>query len=123
MADMPGSSHAPAIPTKRGRPGASTMQLRTHEENLPEKCSGFIARTPLEPRLAVDHSHRYVLPMARREKLDPSWHKSRIAARIWMKGLQGRRLTAREKRLARLFSEDRGVENRLIQQGIFYFIG
>ena len=61
--------------------------------------------------------------MTRREKLDPSWHKSRIAARIWMKGLQGRRLTAREKRLARLFSEDRGVENRLIQQGIFYFIG
>ena len=61
--------------------------------------------------------------MTKRETLDPCWHKSRIAARIWMKGLQGRRLTAREKRLARLFSEDRGVENRLIQQRVLGLLG
>lgn len=61
--------------------------------------------------------------MPRREKLDPSWHKARVAARIWMKALQGKPLNVREKRLARLFAEDRGVENRLIQQGILGALG
>lgn len=59
----------------------------------------------------------------KREKLDPSWHKSRIAARIWMKAQQGRPLSAREKRLAGIFANDRGVENRLIQQGVLGALG
>ena len=61
--------------------------------------------------------------MTKREKLDPSWHKSRIAARIWMKALRGGALTSREKRLARILAEDRGVENRLIQQGVLGALG
>ena len=61
--------------------------------------------------------------MTKREKLDPSWHKSRIAARIWMKAQQGSSLSSREKRLARIFAEDRGVENRLIQQGVLAALG
>lgn len=59
----------------------------------------------------------------KREKLDPYWHKSRIAARIWLKAQRGKPLTTRERRLAVLFGNDRGVENRLIQQGIFYHLG
>ena len=55
----------------------------------------------------------------KREKLDPSWHKARVAARILLKARQGRTLNARDKRLARRFAEDRGVENRLIQQGLY----
>lgn len=58
-----------------------------------------------------------------REKLDPSWHKARVAARIWLKAKQGRPLSARDKRLARLFGKDRGVEDRLIQQGVLSFLG
>lgn len=59
----------------------------------------------------------------KREKLDPCWHKSRIAARIWLKAQRGRKLTAREKRLAKQFGEDRGVEDRLIQQEILGLFG
>ena len=61
--------------------------------------------------------------MTKRETLDPSWHKSRIAARIWMKAQKGGSLSAREKRLARKFADDRGVENRLIQQGVLGALG
>ena len=55
----------------------------------------------------------------KREKLDPSWHKARVAARILLKARQGRPLNARDKRLALRFAADRGVENRLIQQGLY----
>ena len=58
----------------------------------------------------------------KREKLDPSWHKARIAARILLKARQGRPLNARDKRLARRFAEDRSVKNRLIQQGINFWV-
>ena len=61
--------------------------------------------------------------MTKREKLDPSWHKSRIAARIWMKAQRGGSLSAREKRLARKFADDRGVEDRLIQQAVLGALG
>ena len=54
-----------------------------------------------------------------RAKLDPSWHKARVAARILLKARQGRPLNARDKRLALRFAADRGVENRLIQQGLY----
>ena len=56
--------------------------------------------------------------MFKREKLDPSWHKARVAARIWLKAKSGRPLSARDKRLALLFANDRSVENRLIEQGV-----
>ena len=56
-----------------------------------------------------------------REKLDPDWHKARIAARILLKA-QKRPLNARDKRLARRFAEERGVSDRLIQQGISYWV-
>lgn len=59
--------------------------------------------------------------MTKREKLDPSWHKARVAARILLKAEQGKPLSARDKRLARLFGNDRSVENRLIDQGIAYW--
>ena len=59
----------------------------------------------------------------KREKLDPYWHKARIAARIWLKAQRGRQLTAREKRMARWLSKEKGVEDRLIQQGILGALG
>lgn len=61
--------------------------------------------------------------MIKREKLDPSWHKSRVAARIWLKAKRGKPLSARDRRLARMFANDRGVEDRLIQQAILSFLG
>jgi len=61
--------------------------------------------------------------MHKREQLDPSWHKARIAARIYMKALRGLKLTSREKRLALRLSEERGVSNRLIQQGVLGALG
>ena len=57
-----------------------------------------------------------------KEKLDPDWHKARVAARILLKA-RTHPLNARDKRLARLFAEDGGVSNRLIQQGILGFLG
>ena len=61
--------------------------------------------------------------MTKREKLDPFWHKARVAARIWMKAQQGTPLSARDKRLARWLADERGVENRLIQQGVLAALG
>ena len=58
-----------------------------------------------------------------REKLDPYWQKARIAARIYMKAVRGGRLTARERRYARAVSGEKGVSNRLIQQGILGALG
>ncbi len=55
-----------------------------------------------------------------KEKVDPSWHKARIAARILLKA-RTRPLNARDKRLARRFAEDRSVENRLLEQGLCFF--
>ena len=59
--------------------------------------------------------------MTKREKLDPSWHKARVAARIWLKAKAGKPLSARDKRLALRFANDRAVENRLIEQGVAYW--
>lgn len=59
--------------------------------------------------------------MNRREKLDPSWHKARVAARIWLKAKQGKPLSPRDKRLARLLASDKGVTNRLIEQARVYW--
>ena len=61
--------------------------------------------------------------MHKREQLDPYWHKARIAARIYMKALRRKSLTSRERRLAVWLSEERGVSNRLIQQGILAALG
>lgn len=61
--------------------------------------------------------------MKKREKLDPFWHKARVAARIWMKAQRGRPLSPRDKRLARWLADERGVENRLIQQGVLAALG
>ncbi len=58
----------------------------------------------------------------KREKLDPSWHKARVAARIWLKAKSGKTLSTRDKRLARLFANDRAVEDRLIDQGVAYWV-
>ena len=56
-----------------------------------------------------------------KETVDPSWHKARIAARIILKARK-RPLNARDKRLAKRFADDRSVENRLIDQGVAYWI-
>ena len=59
--------------------------------------------------------------MTKREKLDPSWHKARVAARILLKAKQGKPLSVRDKRLARLFAADKGVTNRLMEQARVYW--
>ena len=56
-----------------------------------------------------------------REKLDPSWHKARIAARILLKARK-RPLNARDKRLALRFAADKAVENRLVEQAISFWV-
>lgn len=58
----------------------------------------------------------------KRETLDPYWHRARIAARIWLKAQQGKPLSLRDKRLARMFADQRGVSNRLIEQARAYWV-
>ena len=48
---------------------------------------------------------------------DPCWVKSRIGARILLRAEAGK-LTARDIRLARRFGNDRGVEDRLLDQAL-----
>lgn len=60
--------------------------------------------------------------MPRRETLDPSWHKARVAARILLKAEQGKPLSPRDKRLARLLAADKGVTNRLIEQARTFWL-
>lgn len=59
--------------------------------------------------------------MPQREKLDPSWHKARVAARIWLKAKQGKLLSPRDRRLARTLTADKGVTDRLIEQARTYW--
>lgn len=49
--------------------------------------------------------------------LDPSWRKSRIAARILLREEAGA-LTKRDRRLAKQLANDPGVTNRLIDQAL-----
>ena len=55
------------------------------------------------------------------EKADRGWRKSRIAARLLYRKAAGL-LCARDQALARRLSQDPEVENRLIQQAL-YFLG
>jgi hypothetical protein len=48
---------------------------------------------------------------------DPSWVKSRIAARILLRGVNGR-LNRRDRNFARRLASDRGVTDRLIDQAL-----
>ena len=48
---------------------------------------------------------------------DPSWVKSRIAARILLRGINGG-LNQRDRRFARRLANDRGVTDRLIDQAL-----
>lgn len=59
--------------------------------------------------------------MMKREKLDPSWHKARVAALIWLKAKRGKPLSPRDKRLAHLLAADQGVTDRLIEQARVYW--
>ena len=63
-----------------------------------------------------------MVALVKRETLDPYWHRARIAARIWLKAQQGKPLSPRDKRLARLFADDKGVSNRLIEQARAYWV-
>jgi hypothetical protein len=54
-------------------------------------------------------------------KPDKAWRKSRLAARLLIRKEAGR-LNARDQALARRFSKDPEVTNRLIQQAL-YFLG
>lgn len=55
-----------------------------------------------------------------KQSLDPYWHMARVAARIWLKA-QKRPLNARDRRLARRFAAEKGVTDRLIEQGVAYW--
>ena len=55
------------------------------------------------------------------EKGGRAWRKSRIAARLLFRKARGP-LNQRDRRLAKILSEDPEVENRLIQQAL-YFLG
>lgn len=47
------------------------------------------------------------------------WRKSRLAARLLLRKAAGR-FTERDRRIARLLSQDEEVTDRLIQQGLYY---
>jgi hypothetical protein len=49
---------------------------------------------------------------------DRPWRKSRLAARILFRKEAGR-MTARDRRIARVLAADPEVTNRLIQQGVY----
>ncbi|MCW5558307.1 MAG: hypothetical protein KIT22_10810 [Verrucomicrobiae bacterium] len=49
---------------------------------------------------------------------DRPWRKSRLAARILFRKEAGR-MTARDRRIARILAQDSEVTNRLIQQGLY----
>ncbi len=49
---------------------------------------------------------------------DRPWRKSRLAARILFRKEAGR-MTARDRRIARVLAADKEVTNGLIQQGIY----
>jgi hypothetical protein len=53
-------------------------------------------------------------------KLDPDWHKARVAARILLKARR-RPLNPRDRRLALRFADDPSVSNRLIEQAISFW--
>ena len=59
---------------------------------------------------------------SRRIRYDSGWRKSRIAARLLYRKLNGP-LRPRDQKLARQLSQDPEVENRLIQQGLYYLGG
>lgn len=63
-----------------------------------------------------------VMPPTGPHRLDRSWRKSRIAARILLRESAGR-LTARDRRLAPLLAADKGVTSRLIDQALYAFSG
>ena len=50
---------------------------------------------------------------------DRAWRKSRLAARLLLRKESGR-ITARDRRLATILSQDAEVTNRLIQQGLYF---
>jgi hypothetical protein len=55
-------------------------------------------------------------------KHNRSWRKSRIAARLLYRKARGP-LGPRDRHLARMLSQDPEVENRLIQQALYYLGG
>jgi len=52
------------------------------------------------------------------QKADPYWRGALIAARILRKRESGKRLSARDRRVARELVEDVGISNRLIDQAV-----
>lgn len=56
------------------------------------------------------------------KKYDRGWRKSRIAARLLCRKAKGP-LSPRDQALARRLGADPEVENRLIQQGLYYLGG
>jgi hypothetical protein len=48
-----------------------------------------------------------------------AWRKSRLAARLLIRKAE-KRMTLRDHRLARILSRDPEVNDRLIQQGLYY---
>ncbi len=53
-------------------------------------------------------------------RVDPSWRKARIAARILLKLERGERLTPRDFRLSSKLKNDPAVTNRLVDQAIHF---
>lgn len=57
-----------------------------------------------------------------KKRYDQGWRKSRIAARLLYRKAKGP-LCRRDQALAHELSNDPEVENRLIQQGLYYLGG
>jgi hypothetical protein len=53
-----------------------------------------------------------------RRRMDPSWRKARIAARLLLRKEQSLPWTRRDQRLAVMLADDTAVTNRLIDQAM-----
>ena len=73
---------------------------------------------PPKLRLAALTGTAIFPAMIKREKLDPSWHKARVAARIWLKAKQGKQLSPRQKSFARMLAKDPEVTDQLIHDAL-----
>ncbi len=65
------------------------------------------------PKFFTDAEHESF-----RTKGDPDWRKSLLAAKIIVKARTGKKLSPWTRRIAGILANDRGVENRLIDQGL-----
>ena len=70
--------------------------------------------------IKIDHPAEGSRVAANLGRIDPSWRKARIAARILLKSGRGRPFSLRDYRLSKQLRNDPAVTNRLVDQAIHF---